>query len=98
MSKSSAAWISLIFPAVVKMAQMSLCDELLSQQQGTINSFIELLEKEIYQNSQQAQSLIEQCSSDLPKSILGQVEDLIGTEKENAYKLQVLEELQGKAM
>ena len=68
---------------------MSLCDELLNQQQETINSFIQLLEKEISQNSQQAQSLIEQYSSNLLKSILGQVEDLIEKEKENASKLQM---------
>ena len=42
-------------------------------------------------------SLIEQCSSDLPKSILGQVEDLIEKEKQNASKLQVMEELQREA-
>ena len=75
---------------------MSLCDKLLNQQWETIIWFIESLEKETSQNSQQAQSLIEQCSSDLPKSILGQVEELI--EKEKASKLQVLEELQIEAM
>ena len=54
------------------MAQMSLCKELLSQQQETINSFIRSLEEEISQNSQQVQRLMEQqSSSNLPKSILG---------------------------
>ena len=75
------------------MAQMGLHDKLLNQEQETIKSFIKPLEKEISQNSQQVQSLIEQCSSDLPKSILGQVEDLIEKEKQNASKLQLLQEL-----
>ena len=57
------------------MAQMSLHNELLNQQQDTIISFIESLEKEISQNSQWVQSLIEQCSSDLPIPILGQEEE-----------------------
>ena len=60
------------FPKIVRMAQMSLHDELLNMQQETITSFIELLEKEISQNSQWVQSLIEQCSSDLSNSILEQ--------------------------
>ena len=56
------------------MAQMSLHEELLSQQQETINSFIRSLEEDISQNSQQAQRLIEQqSSSNLPKSIIGLV-------------------------
>ena len=60
---------------------MSLHDELLSQQQEIINSFIRSLEEEISQSSQQVQSLIEQqSSSNLPKSILGQVEALIEKE------------------
>ena len=80
------------------MAQMSLHDELLSQQQEMINSFIKSLEEEISQNSQQAWRLIEQQgSSDLPKSILGQVEALIEKEQQNASKLQILEERNRKA-
>ena len=67
------------------MAQMSLHEELLSQQQETINSFIRSLEEEISQNSQQVQRLIEQQnSSNLPKSIIGQVEALIASEQKNA--------------
>ena len=80
------------------MAQMSLCDELLSQQQEMINSFIWSLEEEISQNSQQVQRLIEQqCSSNLPKSILGQVEALIEKEHQNVSKLQILEEINREA-
>ena len=72
---------------------MSLCDEMLNQQQETINSFIRSL-KEISQNSQQVQHLIEeQGSSNLPKSTLGQVEALIEKDHQNASKLQILEEL-----
>ena len=37
--------------------------------------------------------MAEQGSSNLPKSILGQVEALIEKRKQNASKLQVLEEL-----
>ena len=79
------------------MAQMSLHDELLSQQQETVNSFIRSLEEEISQNSWQAQRLIEQSSSNLPKSILGQVEALIAEEHQNASKLQILEEINKEA-
>ena len=56
---------------------MSLHDELLNQQQETVNAFIRLLEKEIGQNSQQVERLVEQGSSNLSTSILGQVEALI---------------------
>ena len=45
------------------MAQMSLCDELLNQQQETSNPFIRSLEEEISQNSQQAQCLIKEQGS-----------------------------------
>ena len=77
---------------------MSLWKELLSQQQETINSFIRSLEEEISQNSQQAQRLIEQQgSSNLPKSVLGQVEALILREQQNASKLQILEEINEEA-
>ena len=79
------------------MAQMSLCDELLSQQQETVNSFIRSLEEEISKNSQQAQRLMEQSSSNLPKSIIGQVEALIAKEQQNASKLQILEEINKEA-
>ena len=80
------------------MAQMSLCKELLNQQQETINSFIRLLEEDITQNSQQAQRLVEQQSSrNLPKSIIGQVEVLIVKEQQNASKLQILEEINTEA-
>ena len=77
---------------------MSLHNELLNQQQETINSFIRLLEEEIIQNSQQVQHLIEQGPSNLVTSILGQVEVLIEKEKQNASKLHVLEELNREAM
>ena len=79
------------------MAQMSLCNELLSQQQETVNSFIRSLEEEISQNSQQVQRLMEQSSSNLPKSIIGQVEALIAKEQQNASKLQILEEINKEA-
>ena len=80
------------------MAQMSLCNELLSQQQEMINSFIRSLEEEISQNSQQVQRIIElQGSSNLPKSILGQVHALIEKEHQNATKLQILEEINREA-
>ena len=80
------------------MAQMCLHKELLSQQQETINSFIRSLEEEISQNSQQTQRLMEQqSSSNLPKSILGQVEALIEREQQNASKLQILEEINKEA-
>ena len=74
---------------------MSLCKELLGQQQETISSFIRSLEEDISQNSQQAQRLMEQqSSSNLPKSIIGQVEALIVKEQQNASKsLQILEEI-----
>ena len=76
---------------------MSLCNELLSQQQQTVNSFIRSLEEEISQNSQQVQRLMEQSSSNLPKSIIGQVEALIAKEQLNASKLQILEEINKEA-
>ena len=74
-------------------------DELLSKQQETINSFVRSLEEEISQNSQQVQHLIEQeqSSSNLPKSILGQVETLIESEQQNASNLQILEEINREA-
>ena len=53
------------------MAQMSLHDELLNQQQETITSFIRSLKEEISQNSEQAQCLNEeQGSSNLTQSVL----------------------------
>ena len=76
---------------------MSLCDELLCQQQETVNSFIRSLEEEISRNSQQVQRLMEQRSSNLPKSIIGQVEALIAKEQQNASKLQILEEINKEA-
>ena len=76
---------------------MSLCNELLSQQQETVNSFIRSLEEEISQNSQQAQRLMQQSSGNLPKSIMGQVEALIAKEQQNASKLQILEEINKEA-
>ena len=77
---------------------MSLHDELLCQQLETINSFIRSLE-EISQNSQQAQRLmVQQGSSNLPKSILGQVEALIEKEQQNASNLQILEKIEATEM
>ena len=71
---------------------MSLHKELLSQQQETINSFIRSLEEDISQNFQQVQRLMEQqSSSDLPKSIIGQVEALIVKEQQNASKLEEID-------
>ena len=77
---------------------MSLLDELLSQQQETVNSFIRSLEEEISKNSQQVQRLMEQSFSNLPKSIIGQVEALIAKEQHNASKLQILEEINKEAI
>ena len=79
------------------MAQMCLHDELLNEQQEALSSFMELLKKAISQNSQQVQSLTEQYSSDLPKSIQEQVQELIREEKQNTFKIQVLENLQREA-
>ena len=63
-----------------------------------INVFIRSLEEETSQNSQQVQQLIEhQGSSNLPKSILGQVEALSEKEHQNASKLQILEEINREA-
>ena len=77
---------------------MSLHDDLMSQQQENINSFIRSLEEDISQNSQQVQWLMEQqSSSNLPKSIIGQVEALIVKEQLNASKLQILEEINKEA-
>ena len=76
---------------------MSLRNELLSQQQETVNSFIRSLEEEISKNSQWAQRLIEQSSGTLPKSIIGQVEALIAKEHQTASKLQILEEINKEA-
>ena len=74
------------------MAQMSLHNKLLNQQQETINLFTESLEKEISQNSKWAKSskrlLFKSAPVAFQKSILGQVEELIEKEKENASKLQ----------
>ena len=79
------------------MAQMSLHDELLSQQQETINSFIRSLEEKLVR-TQQAQRLTEQQgSSNLPKSILGHMNALIENEQQNASKLQILEEINREA-
>ena len=75
-----------------------MCEELLSHQQDTISSFITSLKEEISQNSQQVQRLMEQqSSSNLPKSILGQVEALIGKEQQNTSKFQILEEINKEA-
>ena len=77
---------------------MSLQEELLSQQQETLNSFIRSLVEEISQNFQQVQRLIEQqSSSNLSKFILGWVEALIVREQQNASKLQILEEINKEA-
>ena len=77
---------------------MSLHEELLSQQQETINSFIGSLEEDICQNSQQAQRLMEQQSSSyLLKSIIGEVGALIVKEQQKASKLQILEEINKEA-
>ena len=77
---------------------MSLYNELVSQQQETVNSFIRSSEEEISQNSQQVQRLIEQqSSSNLPKPILGQVEALIAKEQQNVSKLQILEVINKEA-
>ena len=75
MPVNSTTWLSPACPAVLRMAQFSLDDELLNVQQEAIPSFMEVLEKVISQNSQHAQNLIDQCSNDLHKSIQEQVED-----------------------
>ena len=79
------------------MEHVSLHDELLNQWQETINSFIKLLEEEISQSSQQVLHLIKQGSSNLPKSILGQVEALIEKE-EKCLQFTSLEELNRESM
>ena len=56
------------------------------------------MDEDISQNSQQVQRLIEQqSSSNLPKSIIGQVEALIVKEQQNASKLQIMEEINKEA-
>ena len=73
----SAAQIAPDFPAIIRMAQISLHDKLLNVQQEAISSFIEFLEKEISQHSWCVQSLMDQCSNNLPRSIQEQVKELI---------------------
>ena len=80
------------------MAQMSLHYELMNQQQETINSVIRSPEEEISQTSKLAQYLIEQGSNNLLASVLGQMEAPVEKDKQNASKLQVLEELNREAM
>ena len=56
------------------------------------------MEEEISHNSQQVQRLIEQQgSSNLPRSIIGQVDALIPKGQQNASKLQILEEINKEA-
>ena len=63
-----------------------------------IKSFIRYLEEEISQNAQQAQHLMkQQSSSNLPKSILIQVEAVIEKEQQNASKLWTMEEINREA-
>ena len=61
-------------------------------------SFVESVEKEISTNSELAQSLLEQSSGAASRSLQEQVEGLIAKEKQNASKLQALEEIQNKTM
>ena len=72
--------------------------ELLQAQQQAITSYVESIEKEISANSELAQSLLEQASSAASRSQQEQVEGLIAKEKQNASKLQALEEIQNETM
>ena len=72
--------------------------ELFEAQQQTITSFVESIEKDISANSELAQSLLEQASGTASRSLQEQVEGLIAKEKQNASKLQALEEIQNETM
>ena len=72
--------------------------ELLKVQQQTITSFVESIEKDISANSELPQSLLEQASGAASRSLQEQVEGLIAKEKQNAYKLRALEEIQNETM
>ena len=63
-----------------------------------ITSFVESIEKEISANSELAKSLLEQTSSAASRSPQEQVECLTAKEKQNASKLQALEEIQNETM
>ena len=72
--------------------------ELFEAQQQTITSFVESVERDISANSELAQSLLEQTSGVASRSLQEQVEGLIAKEKQNASKLQALEEIQNETM
>ena len=72
--------------------------ELFEAQQQAITSFVESVEKDIGANSELAQSLLEQTSGVASRSLQEQVEGLIAKEKQNASKLQALEEIQNETM
>ena len=80
------------------MAERNMCRKLLEDQQQTITSFVESMEKEISAKSELAQSLLEQASGAASRSLQGQVEGLIAKEKQTASKLQALEEIQNETM
>ena len=71
---NSAAQSSPACPAVIKMTQFIMCNELLKTQWEAI-SYLDLLEKMISHTSEHAQNLIDQCFSDLYKSSQEQVEE-----------------------
>ena len=72
--------------------------ELFEAQQQTITTFVESIEKDISANSELAQSLLEQASGAASRYLQKQVEGLIAKEKQNASKLQALEEIQNETM
>ena len=81
-----------------KMAERNMYRELLEAQQQTITSFVESIVKDISANSELGQSLLEQASGAASRSLQEQVEGLIAKEKQNASKLQALEEIQNETM
>ena len=75
-----------------------MCRELFEAHQQTITSFVESVERDISANSELAQSLLEHASGTASRSLQEQVEGLIAKEKQNASKLQALEEIQNETM
>ena len=79
------------------MAHTSVHGELLKTQQQTIASFVESSE-EISENFKLVQSLLRQQSCASSKSLQEQVESIIVNERQNASRLQVLEEIHSESM
>ena len=85
-------------PQVCKMPERNMCRELLKTQQQIITCFVESIEKNISVNSELAQSLLKQASAAASRSLQEQLEGLIAKQKENASKLQALEEIQNETI